>query len=126
MFPAKSITEFGSISNLTSAEFWHEVTGIVKLRSEPVTAPSWQPLPEILKSAVAKPVIASLKTTLYASVAPEFGLLGEVICTVGEVRSMTTSAVMVWAAGPANTPVTEFANRVSLREPTEQLEATTE
>jgi hypothetical protein len=76
-----------------------------------------------LKSSDANPLTDSENCRPYSKLNALVGEAGELIDTVGTVRSMTTSMLVIFTEGPATAPLTEFAVKLRPRIPTLQPDA---
>jgi len=122
-FIAVSETELAFKDNPTLTPSAHRVTCTVYLVTDPLTALISQAEPVRLKSSEANPLTDSENCRPYSKLNALVGEAGELIETVGTVRSMTTSVLVTFAEGPATAPLTEFAVKLSRRLPTLQPEA---
>ena len=62
-----------------------------------------------MKSSEANPLTDSENSRPYSKLNALLGEAGEVTETVGTVRSMITSVLVIFDEGPATAPLTEFA-----------------
>ena len=93
------------------------------LVTDPLTAPISHDEPMILKSSDASPLMDSENKRPYSKLNAFVGEAGEVIDTVGTVRSMVTSVLLIFTEGPATAPLTAFAVKLKRKLPTLQSDA---
>jgi hypothetical protein len=74
----------------------------------------------MLKSSEANPLTDSENNSPYSKLNAEVGEGGDVTETVGTVRSIVTSVLVIVAEGPATAPLTEFAIKLKRKLPTLQ------
>jgi hypothetical protein len=95
----------------------------VYLVTDPLTELISQDEPVMLKSSEANPLTDSENNMPYSRLNALVGEVGDVTETVGTVRSIITSVLVIVAEGPATAPLTAFAAKLKRKLPRLQSDA---